>query len=560
MRRIAAIVAPELACELVRQKTPALAGTRAPLAVILEREGALAEPGGAAILDVVGEEARRYGVRVGQKVADASALVASLAVHRVTFVELDAALGRIADLALGLGTTAAIELEHDDRTRERSAFGSSPFDTVWLDVTGAAHLVGGEEALLDELAARARSLGHRVRAAIADGPRLAQALARWASVDLHAVAPPGRGAEAIAELPLRALPIDDEAASFFVRLGVLTVRDLARLPRAQVAARLGAHARTVLELVAGRDATPLVPYAAPRVLVDEARFDDAVHGAEPLLFVLRGMTSRLSARLAARGEACTRLEVDVFYDASIARLRLAEQDVSDEARDARARALHFAIDLPSPLVREADLLRPLRTRLESVALLAPAVGVRLSIPQIVRAPEVQLDLSRDVAIDPDALPALLAELSAEIGAERVGVLSVLDAHRPEARSALCPVARVDAPRSPVHADAERDEEDAPGLSPTRLLPEPVPLGRVRAGAVVAVDQRLYAVESARFVWRLEGVEWWTARPSSRDYARVWLVAGDRSRRPGASVGPGSGEALVYVDRATGEYFLQGWCE
>jgi protein ImuB len=478
---------------------------------------------------------------------------------------------------------------------------------VWLDITGAAHLVGGEEALLDELGERVAALGHRARIAIADGPRLAQALARWG---LHATAaapsrtpedggeprisPPGGGARSIAPLPVQALPISPEAASFLVRLGVLRVEDLARLPRASVAARLGAQGagrragagspgaqvNEVMDLIAGRDPAPLIAFEVPRLLEEEMPLEEGIESAEPLLFVLRGMTSRVAARLIGRGEACGRLDVEIAYDRSIARLRQTplaalEGDEGAPDLDEPGVLLRFHVDLPVPLSDAGDLLRPLKAKLDQIELAAPAVGVRLTASRIARARRVQLDLSRDRSVDPDSLPALLAELSAEIGPDRVGVLQIVDAHRPEARSRLAPAAldevrrRAALPpaREPASAEAPAD---AASTEPARLLAQPIPLGRVGRGTIVAIDRHLYAIERLRFVMRLDAVEWWTPRPASRDYARAWLVSGApgspspariavRSTREGASASTCS-EAWIYVERSTGEAFLHGWCE
>jgi protein ImuB len=101
-------------------------------------------------------------------------------------------------------------------------------------------------------------------------------------------------------------------------------------------------------------------------------------------------------------------------------------------------------------------------------------------------------------------------------------------------------------------------DEAP--EPTRLLAEPVRIGRVREGAVIAIEQRLYAVERLEFVMRLGAVEWWTGAPVSRDYARAWLVAGDRAKKPGAAAPAVTAEAWVFLDRSSGECFLQGFCE
>jgi protein ImuB len=574
VRRVAAIVLPDLACEIVRQRVP----VSGPLGVIFEElGGSTAAPPATAVLDAVDAEARRVGVKPGQRVVEASALAARLAVHRVTFDELESALGCVAEIALTFGPTAAVRLARDEGA---SGVEGAAFDTVWLDITGSAHLVGGEEPLLEELLRRVAELGYSARAGVADGPRIAQALARFGGSSggrggrggsdsaKYSIASEGEGASAIAPLPVRALPIDADVLRFLGQLGITTVGDLARLPSAAVAARLGPYAAVAMSLIRGVDDAPLCPYEPPRALEEESTFEEGVESTESLLFVLRGMTSRTGARLKSRGEACAAIDVVIPYDRAIARLRVGErgEKVSDDEL-----ALRLHIDLPAPLSDAADLFRAIRTKLERSELCAPAVGLRLELSQITIARVVQLDLSRDVAVDPDRLPALLAELSAEIGPERVGTLAIVDAHRPEARSELTP-AEVEGPGSPPPEDAA----GGPG-EPTRLLLEPVSIGRVQQGAVVVIDGRRYVVERLTFEMRLHAVEWWTSSPVSRDYARAWLIekpdarggGGAKGRRgagligaPGdaASAAPPCGEALIFVDRATGEGFLQGWSE
>ena len=108
-----------------------------------------------------------------------------------------------------------------------------------------------------------------------------------------------------------------------------------------------------------------------------------------------------------------------------------------------------------------------------------------------------------------------------------------------------------------------------------MLPAPIPLGRVASGGVVAVgdspkglaaggDPQVFAIERLEYLMRLDGVEWWSRTPASRDYARAWLGSGEDGERllkRGSKRGKGaSGEALLYVVRKTGEVFLQGWYE
>ena len=190
----------------------------------------------------------------------------------------------------------------------------------------------------------------------------------------------------------------------------------------------------------------------------------------------------------------------------------------------------------------------------------------------------ELDLGGGRSKNPDRLPALLAELSAEIGVEKIGVLTVLDAHKPEARSKLRPVTLGAHGRSGKQltlpgAWSEPPRLD-PALEPVRLLPRPLPLGRLAKGTVVAIDQQLFAVDDLRFVQRLDKVEWWTGAPAHREYMRAFLSSGDGAarlerlrsidgppgRRASGPTGGACGEALVYMDRKTKEFYLQGWCE
>ena len=58
---------------------------------------------------------------------------------------------------------------------------------LWLDITGCAHLFGGEDELLDDLVDRLARFGFAARVAVADTPGTAWAVARFG------VPPPPRG-------------------------------------------------------------------------------------------------------------------------------------------------------------------------------------------------------------------------------------------------------------------------------------------------------------------------------------------------------------------------------
>ncbi|HVU01885.1 MAG TPA: DNA polymerase Y family protein [Polyangiaceae bacterium] len=495
-----------------------------------------------AVLAAVNSSALRFGVRAGQTVVEASAFVARLVVKEVSREELRARLGEIAEVALSFGPTVAFE---------------EP-DTVWVDVTGAAHLAGGEDASLAELSARVQELGHRVKVAVAGGPRLAQAFARYGRTNREGclVVPSEETKARMAELPVRALPVDPERVAWLVRLGVLTVGAVSSLPRAAAAARLGEMAAQVLELAEGRDSSPLVAYVPPAIPREESSWDEPIDGIEPLLFVLRGLVSRLSARLSGRGEAVQAVSLVVVHDAAVCRLRGVPRETT----------LHF--DLAAPIYRPEELFRVVSSRLGRTELVAAAVALRLEARAITRALALQLGLSRfasglggSSAKGPETLPVLLGELLADLGKERVGVLSVEGSHRPEKKSRLVKV-------TPAHLapDAERlrkgqaalllqlDQLDAGSPSepvvPTRLFPKPIPVDcPIRRGATIAIEHRLFTVEKVTFERRLDAVEWWSPAPISRDYLRVLL------RSPSGVV-----EAILYRERDTGARLLQAVCD
>jgi protein ImuB len=494
-------------------------------------------------LAAVNSEARRCGVHEGQTVAEAGALVAGFVVKRVSLARVERALEAVAEAALSFGATVAI---------------GAP-DTVWVDVTGSAHLFGGELALATELIGRIRSMGHAVRLAVANGPTLSRMFARFLGptrVDQGEpgvfVVPKARTSSALSGLPVIALPLGEELRDWLVRLGVLTISDLLALPRASLGTRLGVEAAHVLEIAAGRDREPLTAFQPARSIVETVTWEHDVAGTEPLLFALRGLVARLSARLGGRGEAAQSLVLTIEHAPAFVRFRNTEP----------VTVLRFA--LAAPLYREEQLRRIVSSRLERVKLPAPSVGLKLEAPVLTEAVQRQLEFGEFLSGTTGAeeeLPLIVAEIVADIGEDRVGVLEVVDSHRPEAQSKLVPSAgspgksRKSAPKSgPRRAPPPERAPDSlrktrPRRSsgaPVRFLPEPIPLlSPWHVGAALAIGARLYTVERIVFDHRLEGVEWWSRTPVARDYVRLWLKSSE-----------GMSEAVGYVERDSQRAFLQ----
>ncbi len=614
MKRIAAIVLPEIACELVRahelpkaSADPSLANSPKasnPFAVIVDDVWDAADPiDQSAILDAVDPDAWRYGARPGQSAAEAAAFVGQLLILRLATQQVEQALGSVAEIALGFGTTAALSLAatgvtgslptrlatsdtHRQLARLRYPFGSGagPFDTVWLDVTGCARLVGGEDILCADLRERAQQLGHRARIAIAGGPRIAQAIARWkhAQQPDDLIVPPGQAAQALANLPIAALPIAPATMSWLGKLGILRVDDLARLDRARLAHRLGPQAQDLLALIAGQDDAPLHAYQPPRLIVENATFEHEISGTEPLSFVLSGLSSRAVGRLCARGQACTLVSLTLTFDHAFVDLKNRGRSAANQLD----RRQGFDIELPVALARQEELMAALRAKLERLELPGPVVAVELTLDGLTSQTHAQLDISHQQGSDPNALPTLLAELAAGLGTHRVGVLSLGDSHRPEARSKLVPAdpygtrplvlappsqaapSLAPGPLTTGHT-GEGTATKAPGLllEPTRMLSQPIEIGRLEPGALIGVKTpssrfassssgcNLYRIERLELATRVDRVQWWTPSPVCRDYAHAWLRTGERNQ---GSDPPELAEAWVYIERTSGRGFIHGW--
>jgi protein ImuB len=593
--RIATVVFAELASELGRVVLAELASERAassaptsakraPLGVLVvdpaDRLASASDVPGHALLDAACREARRAGVRAGHTVAEAAALASSLQVVRLERARIEGALARLAEGLAGFGRTVAIRLASEaGSTAEARATG--PWDAVWIDTTGAAHLFGGEEELAEAIRAKAQSLGHHARVVLSSGPRaglaLGRGLAEGAARTL--VVPPGGVARALAGLPVVRLPVARDVTSYLVRLGVLTVGDLAALPVGTVLARMHdgsapsqADARVACALASGLDPTPLLALAPTREVTEEAFFEDGVEHAGALLFSLSALVSRAVERLQHRGESTSLVRLEAPYDAGIARARAAELGLPAAPRD-----LSFELALASPVSRRDELFRALQLRLEPVQLFAPARALRLTFASLSPAAHPQLDLGRDASLDESRLPALLAELSAELGRERVGRLELVDTHRIEARSHLARVERLEPSRRRGRANSPPELLTASSVEPegtwitepTRVFVHPLPLGMVpwlavRHGAEPRVELPwgVFRIIGARFWMRQEDVEWWTEAPLSRDYYRARLAL---ETSPSMNPMNGGGEkslveGLVFVARGTGESFLQGLWE
>ncbi|MBS2013459.1 MAG: DNA polymerase Y family protein [Deltaproteobacteria bacterium] len=552
--RIAAISLPELRVEVVRSSVEGI-DPSLPLAIVVAPPPLTeAKLLGNTRIDVVSPEARKRGVSPGQTIAQARARAGNLTVRVVRPEAVESELARLAELALAFGATVSF-----------SYGGDAGGDTVFVDVTGCAHLhapprgrdgegaepsaasaASGEGVLATRLAHVVQGLGHTCSVAIADGPRVAAILAhaaaamaaRSGSIDpTIVVVPPGKNAAALAPLPTTVLPLSADDVRWLSKVGVRTVAELRALPRASLAVRLGVQAPAVLALADGDDRAPLHPYTPPEIPEEEAQLEYGIEGSDALTFVAKTLTDRLAMRLAGRGVAVDRLELDLTLDVAVLvdHVDRPGEREGGAPESARGRIQQVAIDLPAPLASASDLLAALRPKIERLVLRAPVLAAKLRAASLVNKRSSALSLFEAQPKAERALPRLVAELASDLGPDAVGKLVLGDAWSPEDRSRFV---RLDvAAKAPKGKTKPRHHLVSSVPEPTRVLATPVPVSRD-------------AVKIVRHLTRLETVEWWKRlpgdhgeRPKSVDYVYAWV---------------GDAPAWVELDRGSKAARVRGW--
>jgi protein ImuB len=234
-------------------------------------------------------EARALGLHPGMAVSQARALVPGLDI-RDDDPEADA------DVLTRLALFAA------RRWTPRAAV--SPPDGLFLDLSGVAHLFGGEEKMCRRIAAFCARAGFAARIAVAGTPGAAYALARFGGGGL---CPVNGEPEALAPLPLAALRVEEPVLAAARRLGLETVGDLLPLPRGPLQRRFGKTLLARLDQALGRSAEPIEPVVPEEAPCAILRFAEPIATAEAIAEALGLLMSRLIATLREQGLAARTL-------------------------------------------------------------------------------------------------------------------------------------------------------------------------------------------------------------------------------------------------------------
>jgi protein ImuB len=483
------------------------------------------------LVSAVNAAAEALGIAPGLPLADARALQPALAVAEADLAGDAAALRRLAQWC------------------NRYSPWTAPHgvDGVLLDVTGCAHLRGGEASLVRDLVERLLRQGIVCRAALADTAGAACAVARCGGSD-STVVPPGAARQAIAPLPVAALRLDPALAGELERLGLRHIGDLYALPRATLAARFGDKVAERLDQALGAAAEPLLPLPPAPMRWTRRRFAEPIGTPETLMAAVHGLIQRLCRSLGDEMLGARRLVLSSHrVDGDVAEVTVG---TARPSRDSRHLFRLFAERLsaidPGLGVEDMLLAAPVVERLAAaqlrIALSPPEENAACGKPESARA-AAQADgnivvfpagssaarpLARALPAERDSadaaeLATLVDRLANRLGPHSVGALALRESHVPERAQRFAPLF---APAKGVR------RSDRP--RPIRLLPRPEP---IEAMAPVPDDPPIFfrwrrlqhRVRWANGPERICG-EWWRGNEEGealRDYYRVEDEAGRR---------------------------------
>ena len=328
-RRILSLWFPRMAAERHLRIEPALVET--PFAVIADRQNMQ-------VIASLSTAGAARGLMVGQPLRDAQAMCPDL-ITRLANPQLEAAFLTVLRRWAGKFSPWVSE---------------EPPDALIVDLTGCAHLFGGEAALLEQIAEDCANLGLSVHSGIADTVGAAWALARYAgqpvqpirsgdAIDQEAwatraragkrrhwlrggpapevgtrisrqdrIAAPGKTRAAISRLPVAALRLEPQVATDLTRLGLRRIEDLAGQPRAGLARRFGRHLVQRLDQALGVEPEPVSPAKPPLHFAVRLTLPEPIGLEDDITAALDRILPMLSEKLTQNGRGARRVRMECF--------------------------------------------------------------------------------------------------------------------------------------------------------------------------------------------------------------------------------------------------------
>ena len=421
-----------------------------------------------------------------------------------------------------------------------------------IDLTGCAHLFGGELGVIQQVELDCLNLGLSVHIGMADTKGAAWALARYAgqplglsrtgdAIDQEApatrsravkrrnwerggqpprlqssqggfarIAAPGFTQQALAPLPVAALRLEDHVITSLNRLGLRRVENLMDQPRAAIARRFGKGTIYRMDQALGVAPEPISPAKQSLHLACRLTLPEPIGLIEDMLAALDKLLPRLAASLTAKGRGVRRLRLEAYRTDQT--MQSVEVGLARPSADMALIRQLLVIKLEDIKVEFGiDVLRVVAAQTEPIY-------AHQHKGKIKAGPAVAARLSQNAELDD-----LIGKLGARIGLEAITRLHPGDSHIPEKASQV------------LAAAWSMPQMDWPIVLRARPLiyfqPEPIVAAEVpKVPLHFKWRGQSHELQSAQGPERI-APEWWLAerawRSGTRDYWRVVTKSGDR---------------------------------
>ena len=429
--------------------------------------------------------AEMEGITTGMAAADAKAIIPDLQV-------IDDIPGQAAKLLKALGEWCI---------RYSPLIAVDLPEGLILDISGCAHLWGGEHGYLKEIVTRLRGKGYDVRGAMADTVGTAWAVARFAKT--NPIIDAGKQAEALLSLPPAALRLEPIILERFQKLGFYTIKTFIGMTRSVLRRRFGEGLLLRLDQALGNKDEPLELLHPIEPYMERLPCLEPIRTAIGIEIAIKTLLETLCRRLAAEGKG--------LRTAILKGYRVDGQVI--QAAIGTNQATHHA----GHLFKLFELKIPL---------LEPDLGIELFILEAPKVEDVEpeqeaLWATEQFGLADKGLVQLLDRLANKIGADCIHRYMPQEHHWPERSIKLAlslrekPTTawRTDRPRpSLLLSRPERIEVTAP-------IPDYPPM-------VFVYKDKVHHIKKADGPERIER-EWWLDEGQHRDYYHVEDQDGQR---------------------------------
>lgn len=370
----------------------------APIIIIKDNHGAK-------IVKALNKNAYNQGIRIGYNLAQCRVINSQINVFDEQKDEEYKSLLRLTRWAMRYSPTCSL-------------IASEPYYCIIIDISGAAHILGGEQNVLNDIIKRFGKLNIEVKAACADNLSCAWAFAFYDKRAKSGLVLVGDVKGNIDRLPINALRIEKSTQEQLLSLGLNSIGQLRALPIKSLARRFGTYLIRAINRIYGIEQEVLNPIKelVPDIIIN--RLNYAIINQENLELETNKTIDKFCEFLAKSNRGAKKIRLCFF----------------------RVDGFTFELDAISATTNHDPKVwkQLIKYKLEAFGdkidfgFGLDQINAYLELCEILKFQATSLDEKQtDEIIATDNINRLIERLSSKVGAENVSRIKILDNYVPE---------------------------------------------------------------------------------------------------------------------------------